>query len=107
MEKLRERVDAMREEQEKLLQATEDEQMLVEVHSPLPQRAAKEEDKFPMLIDLVGDSRTEQTTPMSSNPVSHDDLLGLTPVEASNDAALLPQSDILQPEVLTQSQELF
>ena len=117
MEKLRQRVDAMRKEQEKLLhQQREEEQvaMLVDIHSPLPAQTAQEEDDnniMPMLIDLMSGSppAAEITTPMSVKPVSHDqshdDLLGSS-VEASNHTHL-PQSDILQPEVLTQSQELF
>ena len=116
VEKLRQRVDAMRKEQEKLLhQQREEEQaaMLVDIHSPLPAQTAQEEDdKMPMLIDLMSDSpptAAEIATHMSGKPVSHDkshdDLLG-SPVEASNHSHL-PQSEILQPEVLTQSQELF
>ena len=103
VEKLQQRVDAMKEEQEKLLEQRE--AMLVDVHSPLP---AQEEEKLPMLIDLEGDS---SPAPMSvksaSHDQSHDDLLGSPiPVEAPNHTDLL-QDDILQPEVLTQSQELF
>ena len=114
VEKLRLRVDAMRKEQEKLLQPQGEEEqaaMLVDIHSPLPAQTDKEDDKMPMLIDLMSDSppAAELTTPMSVKPESHDqshdDLLGSS-VEASNHTHL-PQGDILQPEVLTQSQELF
>ena len=117
VEKLRQRVDAMRKEQEKLLQPPQGEEeqstMLVDVHSPLPAHTDKEEDgKMPLLIDLMSDSppAAELATPMSVKPAashdqSHDDLLRSS-VEASNNTHL-PQSDILQPEILPQSQELF
>ena len=114
VEKLRQRVDAMKKEQEKLLQPPQGEEeqsaMLVDIHSPLPDQTDKEKDgKVPMLIDLMSDS-PPAAEPMSvktaaSHDQSHDDLLGSS-VEASNHTHL-PQSDILQPEILPQSQELF
>ena len=114
VEKLRQRVDIMRKEQlEKLLQSQgeEDEQaaMLVDIDSPpLPAKTDKEDEKVPMLIDLMSESplTAEPVTPMSVKAdQSQDDLLGSS-VEESNHTHL-PQGDILQPEILTHSQELF
>jgi hypothetical protein len=116
VEKLRQRVDAMRKEQEKLLHPPQGEEeqaaMLVDVHSPLPPQTDGEDNKLPLLIDLMSDSppAAEVATPMSVKPPashdqSHDDLLGSS-TEASNHTDL-PPSDILQPEILPQSQELF
>ena len=116
VEKLRQRVDAMKKEQEKLLQPPQGEEeqsaMLVDIHSPLPDQTDKEkekDDKVPMLIDLMSDSppaaEPMSVKPAASHDQSHDDLLGSS-VEASNHTHL-PQSDILQPEILPQSQELF
>ena len=114
MEKLRQRVDAMRAEQEKLLEPQGEEEqaaMLVDIHSPLPPQTDKEDDKMPLLIDLSESPPAgEVATPMSVKPtspdLSHDVLLG-SPVEDSSNHTHLPQGDILQPEVVTQSQELF
>ena len=114
VEKLRQRVDTMKKEQEKLLQPPQGEEeqsaMLVDVHSPLPDQTDKEkDDKVPMLIDLMSDSppaaEPMSVKPAASHDQSHDDLLGSS-VEAPN-YTHLPQSDILQPEILPQSQELF
>ena len=103
-------VDALREEQEKLLKEKDNGAMLIDVHSPLVQSPVPMAEQMPSLIDLCSPSEMQSTVPPSADRFmslqqSHD-LLGTS--VGTSDQPLLG-GGILQPEVLTdkQSQELF
>ena len=101
MAKLRDQVNKLKEEKEKLLRQEKDEvEMLVDVQGP-----GHQEDDLPPLIDL-SDPGNDQGKPLPSSaaPPTSQTILTTNLMETDDSAHL--EEDILQPEVV-QSQELF
>ena len=106
MAKLRDQVNKLKEEKEKLLRQEKDEvEMLVDVQPPAQQGPGPQEDDLPLLIDL-SDPGNDQGKPLPSSaaPPTSQTILTTNLMETDDSAHL--EEDILQPEVV-QSQELF